>query len=146
MEEVSHGFSRFFALMKLLPWADKEELVWRFTGGRTKSLRCMTEEEYEMMCSELRRISGYEESVKKQRAALRKARSGALHQLQLWGVDTSDWSKVNAFVEDKRIAGKLFALLTMDELNALNSKLRAMIRKRRRKEEGGGQSRRHPTS
>lgn len=139
MEDGENRFSKFFALLKQLPWADKEELVWRFSSGRTKSLRCMTGEEYKQMCSELERISGYEKRVQQQRAALRKARSGALHQLQLWGVDTSDWSKVNAFVEDRRIAGKLFALLTTDELNALNSKLRAMIRKRsRRDEEKGG--------
>lgn len=132
------NYSKFFALLKLLPWADKEELVWRFTDGRTKSLRCMTGEEYARMCREMERISDYETRLQQQRAALRRARSGALHQLQLWGVDTSDWSKVNAFVEDKRIAGKLFALLTTDELNALNTKLRAMIRRRRRKEEEGG--------
>lgn len=131
------NYSKFFALMKLLPWADKEELVWRFSDGRTKSLRCMTGEEYATMCREMERVAGYETRQQQQRAALRKARSGALRQLQLWGVDTSDWAKVNAFVEDKRIAGKLFALLTTEELNALNAKLRAMIRKRRRKEEDG---------
>lgn len=132
------NYSKFFVLLKQLRWADKEELVWRFTIGRTKSLRDMTEGEYTRMCKEMERLSDQEKRLQQQRAALRKARSGALRQLQLWGVDTSDWAKVNAFVEDKRIAGKIFALLTTDELNALNTKLRAMIRKRRRKEEEDG--------
>ena len=124
------NYGRFYGLLKRLPGADKETLVRQFSGGRTEHLRQMTYKEYELMCREMERVAGYDERREQQRKALRKARSGVLHQMQLWGVNTADWEAVDAFCKDKRIAGKVFRLLGDDELNALNAKLRAMRRKK----------------
>ena len=53
MEQEVTNYARFYALLKKLPGADKETLVYQFTGGRTKSLRQMSEKEYESMCNEM---------------------------------------------------------------------------------------------
>ena len=124
------NYGKFYKLLKLLPGADKETLVRQFTNERTEHLRQMTDKEYELMCREMERVAGYDERREQQRKALRKARSGVLHQMQLWGVNTADWGAVDAFCKDKRIAGKVFRQLDMEELNALNAKLRAMRRKK----------------
>jgi hypothetical protein len=124
------NYGRFYGLLKRLPGADKETLVRQFTGNRTEHLRQMTYKEYDLMCREMERVAGYDE----RRAALlkekRKARSGVLHQMQLWGVNTADWKAVDRFCEDKRIAGKAFRFLDTEELSILNTKLRTMNRKK----------------
>lgn len=127
---VADNYGRFYSLLARMPYADKATLVYQFTNGRTTHLHLMGRSEYDVMCSEMERVSGYGERQSAQRSALRKARSGALRQLQLWGVDTSDWDKVNAFCSLPRIAGKPFRELDRAELYALNRKMRAMIKKR----------------
>ena len=124
------NYGRFYGLLKRLPGADKETLVRQFSSGRTEHLRQMTEKEYDLMCREMERVAGYDERREQQRKALRKARSGVLHQMQLWGVNTADWKAVDAFCKDNRIAGKVFRELDTEELNALNAKIRAMRRKK----------------
>lgn len=128
--EAIEGYGRFYATLKRLSGADKETLVEQYTNGRTTHLHLMLPSEYERMCSDMESVAGYDARRQEQLRALRRARSGVLHQMQLWGVDTADWSKVNAFCEDRRIAGKVFRSLDTDELNKLNTKLRMMIRKR----------------
>lgn len=61
--------------------------------------------------------------------ALRRKRSSVLHQMQLLGIDTADWTRVDAYCSDKRIAGKRFRELDGPELDALLKKLRAIRRK-----------------
>ena len=124
------NYGKFYKLLKLLPGADKETLVRQFTNERTEHLREMSATEYELMCQERERVAGYDERRAALLKAKRKARSGVLHQMQLWGVDTADWKAVDRFCEDKRIAGKPFRFLDMEELKELNTKLRAMIRKK----------------
>ena len=123
------NFARFYLLLKKLPGADKETLVEQFTGGRTTHLRQMTPREYDCMCSEMERVAGYDERRRQLRDALRKARSGVLHQMQLYGIDTTDWDKVNAFCLHPRIAGKKFRELDTEELNRVNTIIR-IIRKK----------------
>ena len=128
------NYGKFYKLLKLLPGADKETLVRQFTNERTEHLRQMTQTEYELMCKEMERVAGYDERREQLRKALKKARSGVLHQMQLWGVNTADWKAVDAFSLDKRIAGKAFRFLDTEELAALNTKLRAMNRKKKENE------------
>lgn len=61
---------------------------------------------------------------------LRRMRSSVLHQMQLLGINTADWSRVDAYCMDKRIAGKRFRDLDEEELGALLKKLRAIRRKK----------------
>lgn len=124
------NYGKFYKLLKLLPGADKETLVRQFTNERTEHLRQMTYKEYELMCKEMERVAGYDERHAALRQALKKARSGVLHQMQLWGVNTADWGAVDAFCKDKRIAGKAFRFLDTEELSILNTKLRTMNRKK----------------
>lgn len=124
------SFARFYALLRRLPGADKETLVYQFSGGRTTHLHLMTQEEYQAMCHEMERVAGYDERRQVWRQEMKRKRSAALHQMQLLGVDTADWGRVDACCLDKRIAGKIFRELDGDELDALTTKLRIIRRKR----------------
>ena len=62
-------------------------------------------------------------------AELRRQRSIALHQMQKMGVDTTDWSRINALCQDQRIAGKPFGRLSGEELAAMTIRLRTIERK-----------------
>ena len=64
----------------------------------------------------------------------KKWRRSALHQLQLYGVDTTDWNKVNEFCKQPRIADKAFRDLDCEELEALTKKMRVIIRKRNKEQ------------
>lgn len=124
------SFARFYALLRRLPGADKETLVYQFSGGRTTHLHLMTQEEYQAMCHEMERVAGYDERRQVWRQEMKRKRSAALHQMQLLGVDTAEWGRVDAYCLDKRIAGKIFRELDGDELDALTTKLRIIRRKR----------------
>lgn len=127
---AERNYARFYCLLKKLPGADKETLVEQYTSGRTTHLHLMAGAEYDRMCRQMEDVAGYDERRRRQRDILRKARSGALHQMQLYGIDTTDWSRVDAFCKDRRIAGKRFREMDIEELNALNTKLRMIIRKK----------------
>ena len=128
------NYGKFYKLLKLLPGADKETLVRQFTNERTEHLRQMTQTEYELMCKEMERVAGNDERRAALLKAMRKARSGVLHQMQLYGVDTSDWQTVDRFCLDKRIAGKTFRELDTCDLEVLYRKLRAMRQKKNNKQ------------
>lgn len=116
------NYAAFYALLKKLPYADKASIVYEWTGGRTESLREMTDKEYHRM------IAGLSNALNDQ-TKLKDARSKALHQLQLYGIDTTDWDVVNRFVRQPRIAGKVFYALRVVELVSLTRKMRAIIAK-----------------
>lgn len=132
MQEVSN-FSRFYGIFKFVSYnGDKEELkkelVQEFTNGRTDSLKEIRLGEYNELCKCLeQKYSKPTADLYKQH--LKKQRSNVLHQMQLMGIDISNWSKVNAFCENKRIAGKAFRELSVEDLEALYKKLRAIRRK-----------------
>lgn len=122
-EEKTKGFGRFWALMGELPWHPdmevlKADLVRQYTGGRTVHLHEMRPEEYEAMCR------GMQRSIERER--LRRPRSVCLHLMQDLGIDTGDWSRVDSFCKDPRIAGKMFRFLTVEDLDRLHRKLRAI--------------------
>lgn len=123
------SYARFYALLKRLPVHSdemKEELVLQYTGQRTSSLRDMTEAEYNTMCDALE--SSFKDSWSIKREQLKKSRSAVLHLMQRLGIDTSDWTRINAFCQDSRIAGKEFAALDCEELDGLLPKLRSIQR------------------
>ena len=122
----TRNYHRFYALLSRLPGGDrddmKETLVSSFTDGRTTSLREMTQKEYNAMCASLEERTGWKEQ-------LRKKRSLCLKLMQKAGVDTTDWQRINDFCRSPKIAGKEFAQLGVDDLDALQVKLRAIMRK-----------------
>lgn len=122
------SYAVFFALLKRMPGATKEDLVDQWTGGRTSSLKEMTDREYNQMISALRsQVDNLEEK--------KKARSAVLKQMQLYGIDTTNWEAVDHFCCNARIAGKPFRYLEIDELKKLRVKLLSMRNKADRKDE-----------
>ena len=135
MGAKKRNYSRFYAIAKA-KGIDLEQfkdvLISEFTKGRTDSLKEMTEAEYNEMCDCLQSDRRVRESGEEFQAQRRKSRSAVLHRIQKLGVDTTDFDKVNAFCLNKRIAGKPFGMLSIDELDALVPKLEAMLRKPRK--------------
>lgn len=127
------NYSSFYGLLRILPGSDKdalkEEIVYQFTNGRTRSLREMSLWEYNDAVRAMEKLIPPGTEWEAQRLLKRK-RSDVLHQMQLLGVDTADWKKVDAFCCDKRIAGKCFRYLDDEELSQLLKKLRAIRRKK----------------
>jgi hypothetical protein len=127
-----NDYAAFYGLLNRMHVPDREELkksiVSQCTRGRTESLREMTLSEYR---AALAAMTGLVSPTRQEQAQgdLRKRRSAVLHQMQLYGIDTSDWSRVNAFCRDARIAGKVFRELDGEELDALLVKLRAIRRR-----------------
>ena len=130
------NYHRFYASLNRLSGGNtediKETLVSSFTDGRTTSLKEMTQKEYNAMCASLEERTGMKEQLKKKRSL-------CLKLMQKAGIDTTDWQRVNAFCEDPRIAGKVFARLTSEELEKLSVKLRSIQRK------GGLKPKKEPT-
>lgn len=125
---AGNDYSRFFALLKRNPGAEKESMVLQFTNGRTTSLREMTRAEFDEMCDVLQ--YGTPEDRKLKEMKLKKARSAALLRLGRLGINTIDnWDGVNAFTSSPKIAGKKFYDMTESELLALVPKLESIIRK-----------------
>ena len=111
-----NNYAAFYALLKSMPGASKEDLVLQWTNGRTSSLKEMSEREYTLMIRQLRQqVENLEEK--------KKARSAVLKQFQLYGIDTTDWDAVDRFCCNARIAGKPFRYLTIPELKALRVKM-----------------------
>lgn len=116
------NYAAFFALLRRMPHTHKELLVSTYTDGRTDSLKEMSDGEYTLMLKSMQQELA-------DRDRLRLARSKALHQLQLYGVDTTNWYAINQFVGQPRIAGKPFGQLSVAELADLTRKMRAIISK-----------------
>lgn len=130
------NFARFYTLFNSLVYeGDREEfrkdLIRQYTGNRTDSLRQMSSQEYDTCCRAM-------EGLTKRNDQLRKKRSLCLKLMQQLGIDTTDWTRINSFCNDRRIAGKPFARLNAAELEALAAKLRTIQRK-------GGLNRRQDT-
>ncbi len=128
-QEVTN-FARFYALLGRLPGADKDTIVYQFTNGRTAHLHLMAESEYRTMCREMERVAGYDSRRDAHRREMRRKRSAVLHQMQLLGINTADWNRVNNYCLDRRIVGKTFRELDGNELDALLIKLRIIRRKK----------------
>ena len=110
------NYAAFYALLKSMPGASKEDLVLQWTNGRTSSLKEMSEREYTLMIRQLRQqVENLEEK--------KKARSAVLKQFQLYGIDTTYWDAVDRFCASPRIAGKAFRYLTIAELKTLRVKM-----------------------
>lgn len=121
-----NNYRRFYAVFQKYSHPngieeDKAAVVSSFTQGRTAHLSEMKQQEYAAMCKTLEGQLGYTDQRKKQRSI-------CLHLMQGLGIDTHDWSRINDFCRNPRIAGKPFADITLDELKALANKLRAIER------------------
>ncbi len=127
-----NNYARFYGLLHLIPCADEEmkrNIVSQYTNGRTDSLRDMSLDEYKAACKGMQNLIKPIASRDHIERELRRWRSAVLHQLQLIGIDTTDWNAINAYCLDKRIAGQMFNRMDINELEYLLKKLRAIKRK-----------------
>jgi galactokinase len=127
------NYSRFYRVLNMMPGMDKEELkrslVSQWTGGRTESLREMDEHEYYSLCSHLEYNQGQQARRSAVEQCIKKQRSVCLKLMQKMGIDTTDWTRVNAFLMDGRIVGKKLYEMSGAELDTLSRKLRSIERK-----------------
>lgn len=133
MQEVTN-FARFYSVFKRVPKVGdeeytKRELVSMITKGRTESLKELTLQEYDGLCRLLERKfpDGSREAYIEYR---RKRRSICLKLMQQIGVDTTSWNAVDGFCKSKKIAGKKFSTLDIDELKDLSLRLRMILKKK----------------
>lgn len=130
---TTKNYARFWALLNKMPCTDREELkkslILQFTNGRTDSLKEMTDKEYDSLCDNIQEMHGDKLRRAEIYQLLKRKRSAVLHQLQLMGIDTANWDRVNAYCQQPRISGKEFRHLTIDELDQLLIKLRLIERK-----------------
>lgn len=129
---ISHA--RFFALLKQIPQISKEELVWEHSGMRTNSLSNFGQidpEGYLKMISYMQQLvdSMTNTDAKKLKERIKYLRSAILHRLQKHGVDTTNWSNVNNFMKQPRIAGKELYKMSIDEMQELIPKLESILKK-----------------
>lgn len=121
---------KFFSLLSQMPGASKEDMVWQYSGMLTTSLRefyAKKPEEYKRMVADLAvkaasKRAGQDQDIKKLRSAI-------LKRLQQHGVDTADWTRVNTFLAQPRIAGKLLFEMDANEMRKLIAKLEQIFRK-----------------
>ena len=124
---------KFFALLSGMPGADKEQLVWQYSGMLTTSLRefyATRPEEYERMIADMQvKAQGTGHRTQSNAPETKRLRSAILKRLQKHGVDTTDWTRVNTFLVQPRIAGKLLFEMNADEMRKLVAKLEQILRK-----------------
>lgn len=132
------NYAAFYSLLNRFPHSDKEALkesiVSQYTDGRTSSLRDMTRTEYNAAVAAMRKLVPPDGSREQYQKIMRGKRSAVLHQMQLLGIDTANWERVNAYCRDSRIAGKEFRELDGEELDRLLVKLRAIRRKKEKQQ------------
>lgn len=124
----NHG--KFYALLRQMPEADKEMLVFQFSGKKTSSLREFSENQPR----EYRRMIDYMQTEvnKRTQAETKHLRSAILYRLQKYGIDTTNWNSVNRFMQQPRIAGKRLYELSVVEMKALIPKMESILAKEKR--------------
>lgn len=143
------NFTRFYALLKRMPGNQddlKEQLVLTYTGNRTTSLKEIKQSEYDAMCASMQQTLDGSAGAAEFKARIKGYRSKVLHWLQVIGVDTTDWDRVDAYCLDPRIAGQVFHKLTIPELEALVPKLKSISRKAKEKPEPTKKEKPEPVS
>lgn len=133
-----NSYSQFWTLLAKMPCDDKDELkrqlVSSYTNGRTDSLREMTLREYNLMIHEMENQTGSGHRQPVSYEILKQKRSAVLHQMQLMGIDTTNWAAVDDFCLNSRIAGKVFRKLSADDLDDVLIKIRSIRHKDTQKE------------
>ena len=132
---TDRNYRAFYALLGRMPGVrDKEEfkreMASQYSGGNAHRLHELTDDEYQRLVADMERVAGVDQARERYRERLRTLRSQVLHQMQVLGIDTSDWKRVDRYCLDARIAGKEFRRLTPADLEELGVKLRIIQRKR----------------
>lgn len=137
MKQQIDNFSRFYSLLKRIPYVgDREvlkcDLISQGTNGRTSSLKEVTRDEYNSICEMMERLCP-DNGREKYEDCRRKSRSVCLKLLQKIGVDTTDWTAINDYCRSPKIAGAEFRQLDIEALDRLSIKLRVILKKKETK-------------
>lgn len=129
------NYRAFYALLgRMNSVPDKEEfkreMASQYSGGKAHRLHELTDDEYQRLLADMERVAGVDKMRERYVERRRMLRSQVLHQMQVLGIDTSDWKHVDDFCLNPRIAGKRFCLLSPGELEDVGVKLRIIQRKR----------------
>lgn len=110
----------------------RRAMLYELTDGRTNSTKDLTYAEAQYLSGFLNGAAQMVDSVGKEmeEKAMKRMRSAVLKRLQQIGIDTTDWDRVNAFLCNKRIAGKPLYALDYEELQGLIPKLESIKKKR----------------
>lgn len=111
---------------------NKPEMLASYGVDSSKDL---TNEQADELTS---RVNDFNSSKKKDTPRpIRRAQSTVLTLLNGLGIyaDNGDWGRVNAYLLQPRIAGKLLYEMNLDELKQLANKLRAIQRKQKAEQE-----------
>mgnify|MGYP001094615431 CR=1 FL=1 len=129
-------FAKFYALLKKLPYADKETIVSTYSGDVTRSLREFKKcnpTGFRWMLTDLENKTAGIETKKPQKSTdepqKRRFRSLILRAMQDQGVTVKDrdWSDVNAFVERYAGVGKSLSNMSLDELKTFNAQVHKLL-------------------
>jgi hypothetical protein len=136
--------ARFYGLLAKMNGADKDDIVWQYSDMLTTSLSeflSKKPQKYARMIVDLQQIvdscpknDTEKEKLVKDRE-LKKRRSAILVRLQRYGIDTTNWTEVNRFMRQPKIAGKTLGEMSIEEMNRLISKLESILTKTRAKTE-----------
>ena len=92
------NYARFYVLLKQLPPCRQGHACMAIhTGAHKVAQKRHQKWEYDVMCRDMERVVNNDNKAALKQTALRKARSAILHQLQIYGLDTTDWATVDAF-------------------------------------------------
>jgi hypothetical protein len=123
--------ANFFYLLKSLPNATKEDIVYAYSSQTTTSLRDFYANhplEYQAMINDLEHKITINRL--KNEKLIKDKRSAVLKRIQKYGIDTTEWSKVNDFLLQPKIAGKKLYDMSIDEMNSLIKKLESILKKK----------------
>jgi hypothetical protein len=132
-----HG--RFYGLLSRIPGVDKEELIWQYSDMLTYSLTEFLKKKpgkYARMITDMQKIADSFTADKEkeellQEKKIKKLRSAILVRLQKYGIDTTNWTEVNNFMRQPKIAGKTLGEMNLNELYELIPKLESILTKAR---------------
>ena len=127
----THNHSQFWTLFAQMPGADKDQLVWESSNMLTNSLTDFLEKNPSGYKSMIAHMQNAISTAKCPNENIKLYRSGVLKRLQKYGVDTTDWTKINAFLKQPQITGKVMYQLSIDEMRTLITKLESMITKKK---------------
>ena len=146
MKSTTNAHARFFSLLKQIPYKTKEELVLEYSSNKTASLSWFCEimpRDYTRMINDMQQTV---DSMKKQQpqqqpskfttsSITKQYRSSILKRLQKHGIDTTDWDRVNNFMEQPRIAGKRLYEMTDQEMIDFIPKMESILKKDKQREQ-----------
>lgn len=110
----------------------RRSMIRQLTDGRTDSTRELTYGEAQYLAGYINGAVHESRDLSIGERAVKRQRSGVLKRLQKLGIDTTNWTNVNTFLCDPRIAGKSLYELSGDELQSLIPKLESILKKQNR--------------